>query len=349
MQNLKTTALVLGFLICSLSLSAQFSYKKGFIINLQNDTLFGLVKDKGFEDLSQKVIFKADRKAIPETYLPADIKAFGFNDGDVFESFDISFQSPGWETINDKQFLNRLVFGKISLYELTDYNHPFFIKKEGGKLHLLCLRKSGKKIEKEYLDVLNLLMKDCPAVIVTDNIPLKRRALIDLVRKYNRQCSVGFSMENYENARMPRGSFTLFTGIPYPYIERYGGFGKGMMMEIGGKHFSAIIGVEHIKGVKDKTEEVDFNYNFVSTLLRLNYRFFDSGKLSPYVFAGANFLWSSRTVDDEIFDYIHAKFDPTLEYGAGIDFFFTERFFLKAEVASPHFPNIRLGLGFLIK
>lgn len=290
MQNLKTSSLLLGFLICATITSAQISFKKGFIVNLQNDTILGLVKEKRFEDLSKKVIFKTSKKAEIQSFYPKDIKGFAFKDGDVFESFDVHFQLSTWETISEKRFLSRLVFGEISLYELTDLNHPFFIKKEGGDLHLLCLRKTNKDIEKEYLEILKLLMEDCPAVIVSDNLPLKRTALIKLVHKYKSKCTTGYPADKMEKAKSPVGRFTLLASLPGAYIEKYGGLGTGGMLEMGGRRFSVVLGFEGVKGVKNKADEVPFNYSFLSMMLRLNYRVYDGEIFSPYVFAGRNFM-----------------------------------------------------------
>lgn len=384
MQKLKIACVFLCVtLLLSTQLSAQLDFKKGFIVNLKGDTLKGYIKDQTFDKLSKQAVFKHSRKAKAVTYLPSEIKAFAFNDGDVFESFEIDYCSIDAKGRIENQrinrYLNQVIDGAITLYELTTEDHPLFIRKAGGGLQLLCYKeitatevydrkgslreaKPGKKycdangerlkerdgqyyqISRDYIEVLKNTMADCNGVQVEDQTPLKRSEIAQLVLEYNKHCAP----ETYQRflarqKRAPVGRFTIYSSSPTPYFSDFGGVGGGAMLEIGGETFSANFGAEYVLGEKNAEE---YNYKLFIATLRLNYRPFKINKFSPYVFTGMSMNATSRNVEIKNFKQKHFI---DFELGLGVDYLLSDRLFLKGEMAYPHFPNLRLGIGMIIK
>ncbi len=370
--------------MCSIQISAQFDFRKGFIVTLEGDTIKGFVKDQTFDKLSKQVIFKITRNTDPIIYLPSEIKAFSFADGDVFESFEIDYtcndRKGNTKSVSNRRFLNQIIGGELSLYELTSDEKPLFIKKEGQALKLLCLseeevtkvydengvprtpqpgskykdsygrkliERDGKfyQLTDEYINVLKTELAACNKVVVDNKLPLQQKEIAALVLEFNKQCAPE-SYQKFINGQKnaPIGRFTIYTSVPTPYYNSYGGIGGGAMIEMGGETFSANFGMAYVIGKKDAEEE--YNYKMFVATLRGNYRPFKSKKFSPYIFTGISMNATSRRV--EIKDFKKRHF-VDFEIGAGVDVMLSDRFFLKGEVAYPHFPNVRLGVGMLIK
>lgn len=385
MQNLKIAiAFLCAILMCSIPLSAQFDFRKGFILTNEGDTIQGFVKDQTFDKLSRQVLFKIEKNVTPIVYLPADLKAFAFNDGDVFVSFDIDYTGADHKGNttgkSSRRFLNQVIEGEISLYELTSEEKPLFIQKEGQVLQLLCLKEvlvtkvydengvprepkpgakykdmDGRKLieregqffrlTNEYIDILKSEFSSCDRVVVKEKIPLRKKEIAALILEYNKQCAP----ESYQRfidrqKKSPVGRFTVYTSSPTPYYEKFGGVGGGAMIEMGGETFSANFGMEYVIGSKNAVDE--YNYKMFITTLRGNYRPFKSGKFSPYFFTGISMNATSRRVDIAGFKKRHFV---DFEIGGGVDIMLSDRFFIKGEVAYPHFPNARLGIGMKIK
>ena len=387
MQNLKIAfAFLCATLIVSTQLIAQFDFRKGFILTSKGDSISGFIKDQPFEKLSKQVVFKMSRKGSANTFSATELLGFGFDDGDVFESSEIDYTTAtrkGKTTdVSIVRFLNRVADGKIALYELTENEMPLFIKKENGRLQLLCLQEvlvatvydengvpqkpqSGQKykdsngrrlverdgqfyqITNEYINVLKSEIADCDKVKVKDDLPLTRNAILELVMKYNKYCAPEAYqrfLDRQNNALV--GRFTVYTSMPMRYFNDFGGVGAGAMIELGDGPFSANFGAEYVIGKKNTTENIKYNYKLLIATLRGNYRPFKNKKMSPYLFAGVSM---NATAQKVYIENIQRRNFIKLEVGAGVDYMIGDRFFVKGEVAYPHFPNVRLGVGMLIR
>ncbi len=338
----------------STQLSGQFDFKKGFLITTKGDTINGFIKDQTFDKLSKQVTFKTSRKANADTYLPLELKGFGFNDGDRFESFEIAYSSSSrkgkTQDVDIVRFLHKIAGGKIALFELTEAEKPLFIKKENGPLQLLCFNKtlSNKTVDEEnYIQILRFEMSDCEKIVVDDKLPLKRKAILELIKRYNKHCRPLVYQKDWKGQRNTIvGRFSVFSSTPLSYFSEFGGLGGGLMMELGDRHITANFGAEYIIGRKKPQEDNEFNYKLLIATLRANYRPFLNKKLSPYAFAGLSINAGARKANIQNFQ--KKKF-ADFELGLGLDYKISKQFFIKGEVAYPHFPHVRLGIGMLIK
>lgn len=177
MNNLKSGLLLLFYFLVIFQLSAQKKIEKGYIINLEGDTIRGLILDKDKRLNPKNIAYSGG--GVEKTYFPEDILEFAVNN-QIFQSFKIEYDTSKFRT-NDltvyneplwKQevvFLQLLVKGELDLYSLTDHvgkNH-FFIKSENDDVpkELLLIRyKKGTDIATitRYRNVLRRYMDSAP-------------------------------------------------------------------------------------------------------------------------------------------------------------------------------------------
>ena len=175
------TFLALFFIICvySSDVVAQRGKKDGFIITIQNDTLFGKIE---FHDLIQsrkECLFTGDNGAT--VYTPSQIKGYGFVNDRFYTS-----------QILADTFLQVLISGELSLYK---GGSEYYFYKKGSKLLKLEyeLKKDtidGKAYESQKMawkGYVNIMIFDCikdPEVI--KNLNLNERDLTRLALDYNK-------------------------------------------------------------------------------------------------------------------------------------------------------------------
>ncbi|MDN3668791.1 hypothetical protein QWY93_05560 [Echinicola jeungdonensis] len=109
---------ILFFLLFScifFQVKAQNNFKEAFIINLENDTLKGLINSRSEFKNYNSCQFK--RNGELTTYQPNQIHGFGFQQGKFYSA-----------EIIKRKFVETLVFGDLSLYK---YKSQYFLKKEG--------------------------------------------------------------------------------------------------------------------------------------------------------------------------------------------------------------------------
>ncbi len=289
MHFLKLTA-IFSSLLVSVSLYAQ-SFKKGFIINPDGDTLHGLVREGSYESLSLSIDFKTDRHAEVQHFSAAQLMAFGFKEGDYFESQPVRFSTKtkdGWQEVGGQRFLYRLVAGPISLYELRDGQEmPLFIKKQGHALQLLCFDKEGQP---EYRQVLQTAVADCPQLVFPEKIKLEAYAIQSLVEDYN-GCG---SLEKRHQVPYVQvwgfGSLSMMA-----FINEYEGWGKGLAAEI--RPFKRGFGSRWTVGLdyENLAYTRDYGYDFEKVRLHeisLKTRFYlpnRNAHFSPYGLFGARY------------------------------------------------------------
>ncbi|MFP4090166.1 MAG: hypothetical protein ACLFT3_07650 [Cyclobacteriaceae bacterium] len=192
---MKNLLKLLGLLLfCSYSVAfAQTDYKDGFIITLQNDTIYGQIDDQFNTTNYRKCNFKTGQGV--REYFPEEILGFGYADDRYFTS-----------GIREGFFVEVLVKGTLSLYRFKDI---FYLKEEDGQIHEL----SSENVKKQ-VDGLEVIKKDdrwkrVVAYVVSDclqeadqmlaNRPLKERSLTSLIISYN-ECK-GVEYEIYKEVK----------------------------------------------------------------------------------------------------------------------------------------------------
>jgi len=153
--------LFMCFAISSLSAMGQ-GYKSGFIITLDDDTVYGQIQDVNEREKALKCNFRADGQEVE--YSPGEIKAYGFSEGNLYESHTI--------TIKDDEkslFLLCLVKGRANLYFFidTDFEDYYFAQKGEPTLReIYVVDESFEEWDyeksKNSIGTLTIMFNDCP-------------------------------------------------------------------------------------------------------------------------------------------------------------------------------------------
>jgi hypothetical protein len=166
---------ILFICLYSSPLNAQVGIKDGFIITLENDTLYGKIK---YSNNRKECNFTNEKGTI--VYTPSEIKGFGFVG-------DMHFTS----MVVEDNFLQVLISGELSLYKGNSF---FYLEKKGNEVLKLVQKEKtdtveGKIYVREDLSwkgYINILIYDCirdPKVI--RNLKMDERNLTHLAINYN--------------------------------------------------------------------------------------------------------------------------------------------------------------------
>ncbi len=155
MKALLFSHILLFFITYACAQQSDYNTKVGFIVNIQNDTLQGILKNHS--DLAREISFKEDGQSEFKNYTPNEVKTFHFEGGNYFKSIQL-------DTANDDRiFLMCLVEGEMSLFKRKD---NFYVLKKGHQP--VRLDKGDTIIDniahrnKRYKGVLIYLTSDCP-------------------------------------------------------------------------------------------------------------------------------------------------------------------------------------------
>jgi hypothetical protein len=125
---LKYAALVLWALSPTISY-AQVNPKQGFIINNQNDTIYGTIDYLSDRKCANECRFLPNGESSYKTYLPGEIKGYRFADNGVFYVTKTFAVDSGEKTF----FAEYLLEGGVSLFRYSegDNDYFFFIGEDG--------------------------------------------------------------------------------------------------------------------------------------------------------------------------------------------------------------------------
>jgi hypothetical protein len=184
---MKTISFVTILLLFSIMLVAQSDFKDGYIITLDEDTVYGLIDYRGDEYNAANCVFRAGGGETKTAYYPGRIKAYRFTDGKFYVSREVVMDS-----VKRLVFLEHLVKGKASIYYYPKKN--YFLEVDSGELirlenSLILKNIDGKNYfmeGNEYIGLLRYYLKDCPEIIPEINrTELVQPDLIKLAEKYH--------------------------------------------------------------------------------------------------------------------------------------------------------------------
>lgn len=181
-------------LLISFSCFSQSDFREGYIINLSNDTIQGLIDYKGSLRTLEKCRFKESADSEVVEYTALEISEFHVIGAGYYASLEI--------TIDDRQeqyFVEKLVDGIVDLFFYSGSNEGYYIlRTEDGTLYDLKNSKiridtesgSYERDKKEYIRSLKYLMNDSPETLENiDYLPFETNKMIDLTQDYhNRVC-----------------------------------------------------------------------------------------------------------------------------------------------------------------
>lgn len=161
-MTLKKILFLVLFFTAERIINAQADFRPGYIINLNNDTLYGEIDYRGDLLMSEICRFRIKDSDKEIQYSPDDIVAYRFNEGKYFIS----------KRINSKKvFLEFLIKGRISIYYLRDKKGThYFLEKEGATIieipyeERVIYKNSETYLytSKKHIGILNYYMQDAP-------------------------------------------------------------------------------------------------------------------------------------------------------------------------------------------
>ena len=138
--------LIVILLLNCYSAFSQTIYKKGYIVNLQNETIEGFIILQRSNDYYHEISFTADKKIKPTVYTPETINAYGYSKTSVFEAIDIPKIDKSFLVENqpsERKFLKVFMTSEsLTFYKVYDNGEKkYFIKNEADELIPLVLDK----------------------------------------------------------------------------------------------------------------------------------------------------------------------------------------------------------------
>lgn len=174
------------------SLQASNSFKEGYYISQEGDTINGLVKVQPREQLGIKCLFKSDHAGTLQELEPNGILGYGFVGGKVFRSKTLKYTSE----VEKLVFFELLLSGRLNLYR---YRDRFFLEYGADNTFKELISSTSttnvgyrvfKESNREYVDVLSEAMGDCDylksyLVGGRRRIEIEERPLMKLVNEYH--------------------------------------------------------------------------------------------------------------------------------------------------------------------
>ncbi|MBB3699094.1 hypothetical protein KMW28_07985 [Flammeovirga yaeyamensis] len=198
--------LLLLFIVLSVNCLAQNDFRPGYIITLNQDTVYGKIDYRGDVLMAQQCKFKSKKGEVTLFY-PKDISAFRFKNGRYFVSKSVE---------GKPKFLEFLIESEINLFYFKDPRDisRFFLEKKDVPLVELPYKQEIREIDgkrvlyksTKHKGILRLSMMDAYDVHqnIAEIIKPKHDNLIEVIELYNNE--IGTSHKKYEE-KAPRIKF----------------------------------------------------------------------------------------------------------------------------------------------
>jgi hypothetical protein len=331
----KALSVLMFFLSFSLVSFCQKDLRAGYIINLNNDTIKGLIDLRNNTFDAKKCIFYDNPDSQGKEYLPGEIKAYRINDSKYFVTREVKTG----ETKNTV-FLEYLVNGITSLYYLKDENGDHFYIEKGADVYELTnnvsiVGEGDDKFYKEsnfYKGMLSVVYSDAkqlqPAIT---SARFDRKSMMKLSEDYHNLVCTDRSCIIYEKDK--KGvEFSIGPAVRYEwyrakYQEYLSSFtydetgtiliGASMnlrLISINEKMnlgFKTLLGRDHSIGYRTitslgrvETTQIDFRKGKLTNEIDLVYKY-PTGKFRPVAGLGLHlsfFLNNNTVIRNTIYD-----------------------------------------------
>jgi len=181
--------IILAVLLSGQKALSQEKFKPGYIISNQSDTIHGYLRYKASKSTWKSCSFKKTTDSESKEYLPSEILAYGFNEGEFFVSKSID------QSGKQKQvFLEFLIKGKANIYASADNeNRRFFAETEkDGLIELsepetIIYTDSGNfYVKPKFKGKLRYIMESYPQLMANiEETDLDSKSLIKLAKDYH--------------------------------------------------------------------------------------------------------------------------------------------------------------------
>lgn len=230
--TLKAFILSLAFLV-SLGVMGQDNFKKGYVITLDNDTLFGKINDAGGYKNSRLCTFKAKGSKVKE-FLPGQIKGYRM----YKDKYYVSKQAENKDG-SKYIFMEVLIEGPVSLYhDRKSTERAFYIQKKNDDLIPLQNKEVQLRYKPEeniavlysptyilhnriYRDTLRHVFRDSEVITSwVDNVNYDAKSLKNITKDYIAERKFGENSITYErDLNLYRPRVGIYGGIQLTDIE----------------------------------------------------------------------------------------------------------------------------------
>ena len=201
--DLKKLILLLLTAFMAIGANAQANFSPGYIIDLQGDTIQGLIDDAGEVENMKMCHFKASEDSETLDYLPGAIASYRFAGSKFYETKSVTIDGRDYLV-----FAECLVKGKASLYYVRSEDFErYFMEKENSAIVPLTNEKKELVIDgnkttvqsKSYIRMLKATFSDCYEIQASiDNVTLSHRSLKNITCKYNDCADAGAPCITYD-------------------------------------------------------------------------------------------------------------------------------------------------------
>lgn len=302
------------FVFCLLITSvvfAQSDFRDGYIVTLQNDTIYGEIALRSNLKNAQSCIFR--NESDEKTYNPNEISTYRI----IGEKYYISKEVDLFEK-KETVFLEILVEGIANLYYLKDGSDEFFILEKEGRLVSLTNKESiykGKnggtfaKNSSKFRGVMLYFFRDAPQLAnKIKQVDFSYKPIINIVTDYNKSVCPNNECVKYEKSTESNIFVEAVGGIAINKMGLDGSdehlnsssptIGANFVFKPSKAHYvwNVVLGLNYQKANfseriedYDLTEnlflDVDVKYDLIKIPLKIRYEF-PGRKLQPFLSAG---------------------------------------------------------------
>lgn len=332
MKRIITICSVILYVSVQLAVSQGNNSKNGYVVTLENDTIWGLFKDN--QDLKASVFFSTNDKKDFKEFTPSMLLSFCLSDGRIYRPVI----DPSDTLAPRKLFMQLLVEGRITLYYIdgeyfvaSKSDIDYFIDKKPdvikrveddvtGAVRTIVLE------DKKYIGILRVLVQDCPSVFrKIDNLSYDVRSVTRIVDDYNKAMDPAEESKVQSNpSRIKfklgiRGSVFSNDMVNYPANGRYNDenfeaktcFSGSIVLNISAsRRFSLQPEIaitqrkSHLYRENEYGRPEDITWDLTYLELPLNiYYTFPIKKVSPFLLAGG--LIGTKIRDESVIESIY--------------------------------------------
>lgn len=343
MKHIITIATI--FLLNTIQLIAQTDFRSGYIINNNNDTIYGLLDYKSNKANAQKCIYKKNINSKNQIFTPEEIKAYRFTNSKYYISKSVN-------TKNETKllFLEYLINGIVDVFYYRDNGEHYLVNDSSGNLYELKNEKSEITVnniqyfkeKKEYIGILKSTFKESPSINNrVENIDLTHKSLINITRDYHNEVCPNEVCIIYEK-KLPiaKSTFGVLIGLNGISISETGEFSERYYYlensQFGFEIFPSI-GLYYKVNIPSINERLYFQYEstYSRVELKTTNSYTDPVYDGTYINQIEFTLNSFSNVAAIKYEFPKGKIRPTFQFGGFVNYLFTTDYKRNLELVFP--------------
>lgn len=310
MKKINLILLILLLLLCSDELFSQKIFRDGYIVKNNGEIFSGLVKYSVKQDIPAVCVFKRFDIAREVEYSSMDITAFGYKNGNRYESREVS---------NKKAFYEVIVSGKVTLYKkdkkyyIASDQLGFSEVKNG---HISCVV-AGENKEFNSLPEFLYFITEGKTGSISGKFNINNE-LINLISDYNSKTGIN----HIYNRSISEKQLTQASTQSGAFKNKFGLLGGISMYQLNIKSNSDILGtnLDFLVPAPEKETGYITGLTYERLLLRRTDRL---SLRVDFLYTSQNFYFYKEriltvtrrnSVDDVFFNFSAVKFPVLLQY-----------------------------------